>query len=76
MAGRNTRTVTPKAGGGGWTVQGGSSIVTFRTQQEAEAAARQDLLSSGGGELAVKGEDGRIRSQDTVGRADPRGSKG
>jgi hypothetical protein len=78
MAQANRRTVTPKAGGG-WTVEaGGPSIIksTYKTQAEAEAAARADLLGSGGGELAVKGDDGRVRSQDTIGRKDPRGSKG
>jgi hypothetical protein len=76
MAGTNTRTVTPKAGGGGWTVQGGSDTRTYATQEQATAAARSDLMASGGGELAIKGEDGRVRSQDTIGRPDPRGSKG
>jgi uncharacterized protein DUF2188 len=75
MVVRNTRTVTPKAGGG-WTVARGFEATTYRTQAEAEAAARADLLRSGGGELLVKGEDGRVRSQDTIGRKDPRGSKG
>jgi hypothetical protein len=78
MASRSTRTVTPKDGGG-WTVEGGGPSLmrsTYKTQAEAEAAARKELLSSGGGELAVKGEDGRVRSQDTIGRPDPRGSKG
>ena len=72
----NSRTVTPKSGGDRWTVEGGSNSRTFTTQEEATAAARQDLLANGGGELQVKGEDGRIRSKDTIGRADPRGSKG
>jgi hypothetical protein len=75
----NRRTVTPKSGGGGWTVEGGGPSFmssTYKTQAEAEAAARADLMSSGGGELVVKGENGRVRSQDTIGRPDPRGSKG
>ena len=37
-----------------------------RTQQEAEQAARGMLENSGGGELKVKGENGRIRSKDTI----------
>jgi hypothetical protein len=48
----------------------------FRTQSEAIKAARADLLSSGGGELVVKGRDGKVRSQDTIGRKDPRKTKG
>lgn len=36
------------------------------TQRKAEAAAKAMLKSSGGGELKVKGEDGRIRSKDTI----------
>lgn len=41
------------------------------TQREAIAAAKQNLLNSGGGELEVKGLDGKIRSKDTIGRPDP-----
>lgn len=41
------------------------------TQQQAVDAAKQNLLNSGGGELKTKGLDGRIRSKDTIGRADP-----
>lgn len=37
-----------------------------RTQHAAEAAARSMLRNSGGGELTTKGEDGRIRSKDTI----------
>jgi hypothetical protein len=36
------------------------------TQRAAEAAARQMLRHSGGGELTTKGENGRIRSKDTI----------
>ena len=68
----NRRTVTP-AGDEGWTIDGEGS---YATQEEAMAAARAELLGSGGGELVVKGRDGRIRSQDTIGRADPRRSAG
>ena len=72
----NARTVTPKANGGGWTVQGGSDTRTYQTQEQARNAARSELEASGGGELLVKGEDGTIRTKDTIGRADPRKSKG
>ena len=36
------------------------------TQGEAERAARDMLKNSGGGELITKGQDGRIRSKDTI----------
>ena len=35
-------------------------------QREAIDAARKMLIGSGGGELTVKGVDGRIRSKDTI----------
>jgi hypothetical protein len=41
------------------------------TQRAAAAAANKMLQSSGGGELKIKGEDGKIRSKDTIGRPDP-----
>jgi hypothetical protein len=71
----NRRTVGPKKGGG-WQVTGGGSAGDFRTQGEALMSARQDLLASGGGELVVKGRDGMVRAQDTIGRRDPRKTKG
>lgn len=36
------------------------------TQGEAERAAKAMLKNVGGGELVVKGFDGRIRSKDTI----------
>ena len=36
------------------------------TQGEAEKAARNNLKNQGGGELIIKGRDGRIRSKDTI----------
>jgi hypothetical protein len=66
-------TVGPKAGGG-WQVSGDPQ--TYRTQREGEQAARGQLADTGGGELVVKGRDGRIRMQNTIGRPDPRQSKG
>jgi hypothetical protein len=65
-------TVGPK--GSGWQLTGDDQ--TFRTQAEAEQAARRQLGTSGGGELVVKGRDRRIRRQSTIGRSDPRRSKG
>ena len=36
------------------------------TQKAAEDAARQMLHHQGGGELVIKGLDGKIRSKDTI----------
>ena len=36
------------------------------TQKEAEKAAREMLRNQGGGELATKGENGQIRSKDSI----------
>lgn len=36
------------------------------TQREAERAAHLMLQHEGGGELKVKGKDGKIRSKDTI----------
>ena len=36
------------------------------TQRDAIDAARRNLANQGGGELTVKGRDGRFRSKDTV----------
>ena len=65
-------TVGPKSGGG-WQVTGDGQ--TYKTQREAEQSARRQL-ASGGGELVVKGRNGRIRLQNTIGRPDPGRSKG
>lgn len=47
------------------------------TQKQAADAARDALKQSGGGELKIKGENGRIRAKDTIPPAkDPRGTKG
>jgi hypothetical protein len=66
-------TVGPKTGGG-WQVTGEDRA--YKTQSEAEQAARRQLSTSDGGELVVKGRDGRVRMQKTIGRPDPRRSKG
>lgn len=39
----------------------------FDTQAAAVASGREKLVNSGGGELTVKGRDGKIRSKDTLG---------
>ena len=36
------------------------------TQKDAIDAARENLKNQGGGELIVKGRDGKIRSKDTI----------
>lgn len=41
------------------------------TQKQAADAARQHLHNSGGGELEIKGMNGRIRSKDTIAKPDP-----
>ena len=47
------------------------------TQKEAQNAARGMLSRQGGGELATKGVNGRIRDKDTVPPGnDPRNIKG
>jgi hypothetical protein len=60
--------------GGGWQASGGIGMVT--TRRDAIAAARRELETSGGAELVVKIRDGKVRQQDTIGRPDPRMSKG
>lgn len=37
-----------------------------KTQGDAAAAAKQNLQKQGGGELTIKGMDGKIRSKDTI----------
>jgi len=36
------------------------------TQKDAENTARDNLRNQGGGELIIKGLDGKIRSKDTI----------
>lgn len=72
---RNSRTVQPKSGGG-WQVTGGDAAYDVPTQEQGMERAKQDLLRSGGGELLVKGLDGKVRDKNTVGRSDPRKSRG
>lgn len=47
------------------------------TQQAAIEAAKKNLENQGGGELSVQGNDGKIRSKDTIGKGnDPFPPKG
>ena len=41
------------------------------TQRAAEQEAKGMIRRDGGGELITKGEDGKIRSKDTIGGNDP-----
>ena len=68
-------TVGPK-NGGGWQVSGGGESHDAATQREGITAGRQALEKLGGGDLVVKGRDGRVRIQNTYGRPDPRSSRG
>jgi hypothetical protein len=49
---------------------------THKTQEEAIDAAREMLKNQGGGELSIKGENGKIRDKNTIGRKDPYPPKG
>jgi hypothetical protein len=74
----NKRTVSPHPDG--WSVEkpGASRASSVHdTQQQAIDAARRNLRNTGGGELAVKGRNGRVRDQDTIDPGnDPRRSPG
>ncbi|MBI5645605.1 MAG: DUF2188 domain-containing protein [Ignavibacteriae bacterium] len=53
----------------GWAVKRPNSeraSSVHRTQQEAIDTARAQIRREGGGELIIKGVDGKIRSRDTV----------
>lgn len=66
--GKGGRTVS-KRGDGTWANKkdGASKASSLHdTQKEAEKAAKEMLKHSGGGELKVKGVDGKIRSKDTI----------
>lgn len=39
----------------------------FDTQRAAIGSAREKITNAGGGEVTVKGRNGRIRSKDTIG---------
>jgi Uncharacterized protein conserved in bacteria (DUF2188) len=78
MAKPNTRTVSPR--GDDWTVEkpGATRASSVHdTQADAIDAARGYLGNEGGGELKIKGTNGRVRAQDTVPAGnDPRSSRG
>ncbi len=66
--GRNDRTISKRPDGTWANKKDGADRAssTHETQREAIDAARELLKKSGGGELKVKGEDGKIRSKDTI----------
>ena len=47
------------------------SIAISPTQRQADAIARRVARNTGGAEVVTHGEDGRIRSKDTIRRNDP-----
>lgn len=65
---KSNRTVSKITDGRWANKKDGTGQVTtlHRTQAEACAAAQADLRKSGGGELKVKGKNGKIRMKDTV----------
>jgi uncharacterized protein DUF2188 len=76
---KNDRTVSQRPDGKWANKRDGAARATslHKTQRHAIGAARESLKTSGGGELKVKGEDGKIRSKDTIAPArDPYPPKG
>jgi hypothetical protein len=76
---RNGRTVSQRPDGSWANKKDGAERASslHDTQAAAARTAREQLRTTGGGELKVKGEDGRIRSKDTVPPAkDPYPPKG
>ena len=67
--GRSTNRTITKRPDGTWENKKNSSnraSSVHKTQREAERAARRMLGNQGGGELAIKGLNARIRSKDTI----------
>lgn len=75
---KNDRTVSKRNDGQFANQRDGGQRATslHRTQGEAVKAARENLINQGGGELKIKGEDGKIRAKDTIGKPDPYPPKG
>lgn len=65
---KNDRTVSRRPDGTWANKKDGAERAssTHPTQRDAINAARDMMQKSGGGELKVKGEDGKIRSKDTI----------
>lgn len=66
--GKAGRTVSKRPDGTWANKKDGASKASslHETQKAAEKAAKDMLKNSGGGELKVKGVDGKIRSKDTI----------
>ncbi len=64
----NSRTVSQRADGTWANKRDGASksASNHQTQKQAADAAKQMLVNAGGGELKIKGTDGKIRSKDTI----------
>ncbi len=65
---KNDRTVSKRPDGTWANKKDGNERASsvHRTQGDAQRTARDMLKREGGGELKVKGEDGKIRSKDTI----------
>ena len=70
---KNDRTISKREDGTYANQRDGGQRATslHNTQREAADAARQNLINQGGGELKIKGEDGKIRQKDTIAKPDP-----
>jgi hypothetical protein len=66
--GKNDRTVSQRPDGQWANKKDGNERASslHPTQRAAENTAREMLHNSGGGELKTKGENGKIRSKDTI----------
>jgi hypothetical protein len=79
MSGPERRIVEPNPEGGWDVTARGAERASAHYEKQADAIdrARGILGNLGGGELEIRGSDGRVRKQDTVPRGnDPRSSKG
>lgn len=68
MAKKPGRDVSPNSGDG-WKVTkpgGGRASAKTDTQRQAEQRAKEIVRREGGGEVRIRGRDGRIRDSDTV----------
>lgn len=65
---KNDRTVSQRPNGEWANKRDGADRASslHNTQKQAEDAARRQIRQEGGGELKTKGENGRIRSKDTI----------
>lgn len=76
---KSNRTVSQRSDGSWANKKDGAERASslHETQRAAAAAARAQLHNSGGGELKIKGEDGKIPAKDTISPAkDPFPPKG